>query len=162
MRRRNAIRHPFRSAQHLVARRVVRSCLRLARRTALRRVIPYDGPSIGAICRVFNAYIRFMEAEEKKSNPPSRFKTLGTEEERERQWREDLERGYGEKAVAARKAAAREQAASRPRSPVPSVPSPQPTSPSSVPKPKCDVTAVPLVRLPNGMWGLDWSKTRPA
>jgi hypothetical protein len=40
--------------------------------------------------------------------------------------------------------------------------SPQAPTPIPAPKPKCDVTAVPLVRLPNGMWGLDWSKARPA
>jgi hypothetical protein len=61
-----------------------------------RRVLKDTGPTLNDVCKAVSAYLRTAEAWDKKWNPPSRFKTIGTPEERRRQMESDLERAYGE------------------------------------------------------------------
>jgi hypothetical protein len=138
-----------------VGRSVWRSPVRSASRWADRRVLPDTGPSLRSLLALFNHYYRLALKYEKRRNPPTRFKTLGTAEERQRKAEEDLKRAYGDCAFAP---AARPEAGKTSRSPadkgapVPPAPPPQ----------KADVMAVPLAKVANGCWRLDWSRARPA
>jgi hypothetical protein len=94
------------------------------------------------------------KAFDKKWNPPSRFKTLGTPEERNRRLENDLNRAYGDDAWRALQQ-------QRQPSPAPLAPPAPASPPVAEPKEKCDVLAVPMVCF-NGIWGLDWDAARPA
>jgi hypothetical protein len=59
-------------------------------------------PSLGDIWRSIGTCLRLAKACHKKLNPPSRFKTIGTPEDRRRQFESDLARVYGDDSPAAR------------------------------------------------------------
>jgi hypothetical protein len=162
MRRLSIVFRSSRSACRPAARPALRHAPRRAIRLAHRKVLKDDGPSLGDICSLLDAYIRMRKASDKAWNPPSRFKLFGTPEERERRCREDLERIYGDKAVADQQAAVQTQAPACPAPSPPPTPIPRPAAPEPQPKVKCDVMAVPLVYSPEGFLTLDWSKARPA
>ena len=150
-------------------RRALRSCLRRATRRTTRHVLPDRGPSLRSLFAQCNRCLREIDRLHRKLNPPSRFKTLGTPEERRRQLEQDLERTYGDHSPFARHhhtSVAPPAGSSPPASPPAAVAPPSPDSqPSTInphPIPKCDVMAVPLVRSPNGTLTLDWSAARPA
>jgi len=63
---------------------------------APRRVLKYTGPTLRDLWSELNACLREAKAWEKKRNPPSRFKTIGTPEACRRQMESDLKRIYGE------------------------------------------------------------------
>ena len=156
-RRRVVVLHSARPACHTASRRALRSSLRRAPRRASRHVLKDNGPTLHDICALVSAYLRLSKAYDKKWHPPSRFKTLGTREERERRMQEDLERAYGENSPFVR-----EQTTGTTASPI-SIPlTPPPAAPAPQLRPKCDVVSVPLIRLPNGLLSCDWSRARPA
>jgi hypothetical protein len=163
-RRRVVILHSARSACHTVSRRALRSSLRRAPRRAPRHILKDNGPTLHDICALVSAYLRLSKAYDKKWHPPSRFKTLGTQEERDRRMLEDLERAYGENSPFIREQKTRTTASpsSSPVSPPLVPPDPPLAAPVPQPRPQCDVLSVPLVRLPNGLLSCDWSRARPA
>jgi hypothetical protein len=160
MHRRILVSRPAQPACRRVLRRVRRHALRRVPRRAPRRVLKDDGPSLHELCNVVSAYLRLSQAWDRKWNPPSRFKTIGIPEEHRRQMDADLARAYGENSPFPRTQAAQPPAAPPPP-PTPAPPSaPEPARPE--PPPRCDVVAIPLVRLPNGLLSLDWSRAYPA
>ena len=159
------VRRPARPACRTKVRRVPRSARRCARRSAAHPVLKVRGPSLASIYAAFNRAYRKLMAIQRKNNPSSRYKLLCSPEESERRWREDLARIYGENAVPAGETAAKEvysrtvaapiaKAAPRALASAPSAAQPQ-----KVPR---DITPVPLVRLPNGLLGLDYNAVRPS
>lgn len=83
-----------------VIRRVWRPGHRRVRRACLRPLMPYRGPSFNSIVALFHRYCRMAEQYRKRWYPSpckSRFQTLVTPEQADRQFRQDLERVYGEK-----------------------------------------------------------------
>jgi len=142
-------------------------------------VLPDRGPSLNSLFALCNRSLHQIERLHKRLNPPSRFKTLGTPEQRRRQFEEDLQRAYGDHSPAAQQKGVSPAACAPsppPASPVapaapslpaavaPPTPSLGPDSPCSTlnskPLPKRDVLAVPLARSPNGLLTLDWSAAR--
>jgi hypothetical protein len=159
MRRRLLSVRCARPAPRRAPRRVLRRALRRLPRRAPRRLLRDNTPSLHDLCNVLSAYLRLSKAWDKKWNPPSRFKTIGTPEERRRQMEADLEKAYGENSPSVRVQATGPPAAPAPRP----APAPPPASGPPCPQPlKCDTVAVPLVRLANGLLSLDWSRARPA
>jgi hypothetical protein len=155
------LRTPVRRARH-----VQRSCFRLAIRSAhrgrlrpsVRHVLKDRRPSLFSIFALFNkSYRRLIKFQEKRNRQNRRFKALLSPEESERRLKENLERAYGDRAWAAMKNA-RPVALPIAAAPVHQAP-PAPTPPPK-PIPKADITAVPLVRLPNGLLGLDYNAAR--
>lgn len=113
---------------------------------------------------MLNACLRLRDADEKKRQSASRFKTLGAPEENRRRAEEDLRRAYGNGSPFVREQASAPVAAPTPPASLPAQalapPSPPPPPPPA--RDKCDVMAVPLVRLSSGLMACDWSRARPA
>ena len=124
-----------------------------------------NGPTLNDICVLVGTYLRLSKAYDKKWHPPSRFKTIGTQEERDRRMLEDLDRAYGENSPFVREQTSRTTASGRvPLLPAPAErvpPGPPLVTPKPQPPPKSDVVSIPLIRLPNGLLGCDWNKARP-
>src|SRR4026208_2519433 len=139
MRRRFAIRSSFGSPFRREVRGAFRRSFRRAPRKARRPLLKDNGPTLHQVCNAISAYIRCAQRYEKKWNPPSRFKTIGTREERDRRMLEDLERSYGEKSPAARELEKAAAALAAPAAaPVtPAVPNAQPQTPDPQPPKKC-------------------------
>ena len=100
--RRSLLADPVRSPHRSPFHKVRRFAPRLAPRRAARLVLNPTGPTFRQVVSLFNKYYKEALALEKKLNPPSRFKTYGTPEEHRRQLESDLERAYGDAAMAAR------------------------------------------------------------
>ena len=120
-------------------------------------------PSLRDICTLLNTYLRLRTAEEKERQSTSRFKTFGTPEENYRRFEQDIRRAYGNHSPSAGEQAGSPVAArSPPASPPAQARVPPPPPPTRPARDKCDVMAVPLVRLPSGLMVCDWSRARPA
>ncbi len=155
---------------HAGRRRPVR---RSAHRRALRRrprsVLPDTGPTLTGIAHLISRYLKMKEAYERKWNPkPKRWEPLLTADEAQRKLQADLERAYGDRLPSennppppAVPAPVNPPTAHHPPPDAPHIPGPAST-PAPLERPKCDVVAVPLVRLPNGFLVCDWSRARPA
>jgi len=163
MRRRKPIQRPVRRSCRPAGRRVLSRALRRSFRRGPRRLLKYNGPSLRDICTLLNAYLRLRTAEEKERQSTSRFKTFGTPEENHRRFEQDIRRAYGNPSPSAGEQAGSPAAVLTPPASPPAQarvpPSPPPTRPA---RDKCDVMAVPLVRLPSGLMVCDWSRARPA
>ena len=162
MRRRKPIQRPVRRSCRRASRRVLRCALRRSFRRGPRRLLKYNGPSLRDICTLLNTYLRLRTAEEKERQSTSRFKTLGTLEENHRRFEQDIRRAYGNHSPSAGEKAGSPVAAPCPPASPPAqarVPPPPPARPA---RDKCDVMAVPLVRLPSSLMVCDWSRARPA
>jgi hypothetical protein len=157
---RRPISRSARPAARRLPHRAVRHALRRLLRRAPRHVLKDNGPSLSDVCNAVSAYLRAASAWDDKWNPPSRVKSIGTQEERRRQMEADLERAYGENSPVVR---ARDVSPSVALALPPAlVTSGTPEPPRPQPPPKCDAMTVPLVRLPSGLLSLDWSRARPA
>ena len=95
MRRRLLTSNPGRAAAHPAARRALRRAHHRAHHRAYRHILKDTGPTLRDICSIVSTYLRLSKAYDKKWHPPSRFKTIGTPEERQRQVEQDLDRIYG-------------------------------------------------------------------
>ena len=93
---RSIIRKTTRSVIRGVIRPVIRSCIRCGIRPATRTLMPC--PSLREIIAIVSAYYRMALRWHMRWNPAfqkSRFKTILTPEDCDRQMRQDLERAYG-------------------------------------------------------------------
>src|SRR5437588_764729 len=123
VRRRSADTRQARPAwRNAPARPGLHSCHRRALKPPFRHVLKDRGPSLRAIYAGFNAAYRRLIDFYREFNPAwneGRFKLLCSPEESDRRALEDLERIYGDKAVAARETEAQAQTAPRPVLPPP-------------------------------------------
>jgi len=152
--------------RRLVLRHRLRSAPRVVIRHVIRRVFPDDCPSLNAICNVISRYIKLTKAYDKKWGNTSGFNT-GQNRETYRNMDADLDFVYNGDLPAQPKPLQKAKC-SPPADPPLKKKQTLPDKhriPSSAPRPtdtKHDLMAVPLVHLPNGLLGLDWSKAKPA
>ena len=139
----------------MVTRTVLRGVSRSILREVWRTVIPYDGPSLEAICSLLSAYVRLAEKHERKrkAERQPKFETLCTPEESRRKFLADLERCYGSGAKKS------DQPPAQPPHSTNLVASPAVTA-APLATAKKDIVSVPLAYTGDGLLGLDWSHAK--